>query len=136
MPKEKCILAIDPGTDKCGMAVLGSSGTVLEKKIFPCRSVEAEIVPLFSKHQIEFIIVGYGTGRKIIEKELSRFELKNNIIFVSEKNTTWEARKRYWKDNPPKGLWKILPTTLRVPPVPVDDYAAIILAEKFLKEGC
>jgi hypothetical protein len=79
------------------------------------------------------LIIGKSAFGKEIEKELSRMELRTNLIFVSEENSTLEAQERYWKDNKPKGLWRLVPTTLRVPPGPVDDYAAIILGERYLK---
>ena len=47
--------------------------------------------------------------------------------------TTLQARKRYWDIYPPKGLWKLVPLSLRVPPIPYDDVVAIILVEQYLE---
>ena len=56
-----------------------------------------------------------------------------HIKVVDERHTTEEARKLYWKKNPPRGWRKLLPTSMQVPPVPVDDLVAEILARRFLE---
>ncbi len=127
------ILAIDPGKEKNGLAVLNRKGNVLGQEIVPQKEIKESILHLLSKHTISVIVVGRSVFGRELEKNLLRMELKNNIIFVSEKNSTLEARRRYWSDNRPKGLWRLIPTTLRVPPVPVDDYAAVVLGERYLK---
>jgi RNase H-fold protein (predicted Holliday junction resolvase) len=127
------ILAVDPGKDKCGIAVLDLSGNVLERKIVPKESLPSSL-PLYSaKHGITTVVVGQSSFGKELEKDLLKLEIRANVIFVSEKYSTLEARRRYWKENKPRGLLKIIPTSLRMPPVPVDDYAAIILGERYLK---
>lgn len=127
------ILAIDPGKEKNGLAVLNREGNVLGQEIVPQKEIKGSILHLLSKHIISVIVVGRSAFGRELEKTLLRMEIKNNIIFVSEKNSTLEARRRYWKDNRPKGLWRLIPTTLRFPPVPVDDYAAVVLGERYLK---
>ncbi len=126
------ILAIDPGKNKCGLAVLDMDGKVQERKILAREEMSSSIPFYVAKYGIQALVVGRGSFGKDLEKELSRLELRASIIFVSEKYSTLEARKRYWKENKPKGLWKLVPTSLRVPPGPVDDYAAVILVERFL----
>jgi len=127
------ILAIDPGREKCGVAVLGTDGKIVESGIVARAEIKDTVYHYLAKHRITALVVGKSAFGKEVEKELSRLELKTNLIFISEKNSTLEARRRYWKDNKPKGWWKLLPTTMRVPPVPVDDYAAIVLGERYLK---
>lgn len=127
------LLALDPGKDKCGLAVLDFSRNVLEKKIISPQDIPIQVPLLLAKYGISVIVVGQSAFGKRIEKELLKLELKTNIIFVSEKYSTLEARWRYWQENKPKGLWRLIPTSLRVPPVPIDDYAAVILGERYLK---
>jgi len=31
---------------------------------------------------------------------------------------------------------RLIPVTMRTPPVPVDDYVAVILAERFFRQNC
>jgi RNase H-fold protein (predicted Holliday junction resolvase) len=127
------ILALDPGKDKCGVAVLDAEGLVLEKKIISTQEISQQIPLLLSKFSISLIIIGQSAFGKKIERELSKLELRANLIFVSEKYSTQQARQLYWKENPPQGLWRLIPTSLRTPPVPIDDYAAIVLGKRYLK---
>ncbi len=127
------ILALDPGSKKCGLAALDASGNVLEKKIISREEVKGELPLLLSKYQINTLVVGKSPFGKEIEKEIYRMGIQAHILFVSEKYSTLEARKRYWKENRPAGLWRFIPTSLLTPPVPVDDYAAVILGERYLK---
>ena len=42
------------------------------------------------------------------------------------------ARELYFREHPPRGWRRLVPTGLQLPPVPVDDYAAILIARRFL----
>jgi hypothetical protein len=52
-------------------------------------------------------------------------------IAVDESYTSEAARRRYVAENPPRGLERLLPSSLRTPSVPYDDYVAVILGERF-----
>ena len=52
------------------------------------------------------------------------------LTFVNERNSTAEARERYWQLYPPQGLGRLVPLGLRTPPRPVDDIVAIVLIER------
>ena len=125
------ILAIDPGREKCGLAVLDTDAK--EKKIIKTEEIEQAVTELFSKYKVDTIVIGSGTASKPVEKLVAGLDLRTDIVFFQEKYSTAEARKRYWKENPPKGLLKLIPTSLLFPPRPVDDYAAVILGERYLK---
>jgi hypothetical protein len=56
-----------------------------------------------------------------------------SVKVVDEKHTTEEARRLYWKKNPPHGWRKFLPTSMQVPPEPVDGIVAEILINRFLE---
>ncbi len=127
------ILAIDPGREKCGLAVLNASAASLEKKIVKRGDLEGEVVSLIAKYGVKTIVIGDAGDSKAAEKQLIKLDLKANIVFVPEKNSTLEARRRYWKENPPGGLLRLIPTSLIPLPRPVDDYAAVILGERYLK---
>ena len=127
------ILAVDPGKEKCGIAVLDAGGNILERKILPKESLPSSLSIYAAKHRISTFVIGQSSFGKEVEKALLKSEIRANIIFVSEKYSTLEARRRYWKENKPKGFLKLVPTSMRIPPVPVDDYAAVILGERFLR---
>jgi RNase H-fold protein (predicted Holliday junction resolvase) len=55
------------------------------------------------------------------------------VVMVDERNSSLEARDRYWQMYPPKGLSKLIPQGMRLPPRPVDDIVAILLIERYLQ---
>ncbi len=120
------ILAIDPGSEKCGIARLENNGKIIEHKIV----LRADILDVIRKHSNCRIIIGNGASGKEIIKSLHNIEIE----LVCEKNSTLEARKLYWQENQPKGIWKFIPESLRIIPQPIDNYAAIILAKRYLNQ--
>ncbi|KAF0133890.1 MAG: hypothetical protein FD145_1002 [Candidatus Saganbacteria bacterium] len=127
------IIAVDPGTKKCGVAILDNSSNVLEKAIVETLFIGREIEGYLDKYHIKTIVIGKGTSSKACEKEIQRIKNKCSIVFANEKNTSLEARKRYWADHPRSWLLKFIPTSLLAPKEPIDDYAAVILGERYLK---
>ena len=127
------IIAIDPGKNKCGLAVLDENGSILGMNVLSRQETAAALPTYLAKYAAPTVVVGRSPFGKELEREILRLDLRINVIFISEKYSTVEARKRYWRENRPQGLWRFIPTSLRVPPVPVDDYAAVILGERYLK---
>ncbi|MCE1247501.1 MAG: pre-16S rRNA-processing nuclease YqgF [Firmicutes bacterium] len=125
-------MSIDPGKEKCGIAILDHNKNILMKKIIPTRSFEEELKTCIQTFNPTVMIMGNATWSKRLKP--AALELSGSIPFqtVDEKHSTERAKLRYYKANPPKGLWKLLPVTLQVPDEPYDDFAAVILAEDFL----
>ncbi|MBF0543887.1 MAG: hypothetical protein HQM08_05625 [Candidatus Riflebacteria bacterium] len=127
------ILVIDPGRAKCGFAVLGNDTSVLEKGIVETNQVGVLIERISKNYPtLGSIILGEGTNSKMIEKEIKKQIKEAKIRYEEEKNSTLEARKLYFIDNPPSGIWKYIPLGLQHPPVPIDDYAAIVIGMRYL----
>jgi hypothetical protein len=80
------------------------------------------------------VIVGNGTRSKDIAGLIRDGSPSMGILVVDERDTTMQARERYWEHNPRRGWRRLLPATLQTPPEPVDDFVALILAERVLKE--
>ena len=51
------------------------------------------------------------------------------VIEIDEKHSTEQARTLYWQLNKPHGWRALLPEGLRVPPEPLDGYAAAVLVK-------
>lgn len=128
------ILAIDPGREKTGIAILNNSD-VLEHKIINSEELVQIIKSLLEKYIIKTIVMGNGTSSKKKYDLLKREFIDRDIILINEYRTTDEARKLYFQENPPKGWKKLIPLGMQVPPVPVDDYAAIVIGRKYLKDN-
>ena len=128
------ILAIDPGREKTGIAILKNSD-VLEHKIINSEELVQIIKSLLEKYIIKTIVMGNGTSSKKKYDLLKREFIDRDIVLINEYRTTDEARKLYFQENPPKGWKKLIPLGMQVPPVPVDDYAAIVIGRKHLKDN-
>mgnify|MGYP002856023660 CR=1 FL=1 len=125
-----CIVGIDPGRDKCGVAVLNSGGEILFEKVIETAEFEIILKNLLAQYNLTLAILGDGTTHKNAEKILRGLNLPVKI--VDEKHTTEQARREYWKKNPPRGWRKFLPTSMQVPPEPVDGIVAEILVKRNL----
>ena len=128
------ILAIDPGREKTGIAILKNSD-VLEHKIINSDELVQIIKSLLEKYIIKTIVMGNGTSSKKKYDLLKQEFIDRDIVLINEYRTTDEARKLYFQENPPKGWNKLIPLGMQVPPVPVDDYAAIVIGRKYLKDN-
>ena len=130
---EGSIIAIDPGREKCGIAVVHRSDGVLYRAVVPSGHLPGEITSIINTYAAALIVLGDGTAHRHIKTllESSLADTSVAIILVDESHSTDEARQHYWRDNPPKGLRRLIPLGLQVPPVPVDDYVAVILAERY-----
>ena len=124
-------MGIDPGRDKCGVAILNSAGEIKYRQVIPTEELDGVIKNLSAEFEIESVILGDGTTHKAAAKKISAAGLTFQL--VDEKHTTEEARREYWKKNPPSGWRKFLPTSMQVPPEPVDAIVAEILVRRFLQ---
>lgn len=138
----KC--GIDPGRYKIGFA-LACGGELIFSAIVPKAEEQKLREALISRDwpalarwraegsaenalgkELEGIYVGDGTSSADI------LELLGDVLpvkSVDEKGSTLEGRRRYWLLHPPKGLWRLVPVSLRVPPRDIDDLAAWSLIE-------
>ncbi|MBF2058348.1 MAG: pre-16S rRNA-processing nuclease YqgF [Cyanobacterium sp. T60_A2020_053] len=128
------LIGFDPGRDKCGIAVITKDKQILYRKVIESANALIEIKVLMGKYHPEALIMGNQTTSKQWQEEL-RDNINLSVFLVDERNSTVEARERYWHYNPPQGLQRLVPKPLRVPPAPVDDIVAIILVERHLQNS-
>lgn len=127
------ILAVDPGRDKCGVAVL-VAGQVSLRALVPRLEIALTCGYLLGQFPQARVIVGDQTTGREVAAEIRAACPEVSVQLVSEAQTTLEARHLYWQDHPP-GCWlRCLPAGMRLPPRPVDDYAALALARRYLAE--
>ena len=125
------IAAIDPGRDKCGLVVVDNEQFVLEQKILAREKIKESILAIDDKYNLEIVVLGDGTASEEIKRELAEVGLVIHII--DERNSTLEAKELYWQENPPCWWRKLIPVSLQMPPQAIDDYAALVLARRYLK---
>ena len=123
-------ISIDPGKSKCGLVLVDSH----QKKVDQAIVLNSESLPnyvknLKSSENISKVIIGNGTtSRQNIEK--LEF-IKNNLIIVEEKNTTFRAKKRYFELFPIRGLKMLLPKELFILNKNLDAVSALIIVEDY-----
>jgi RNase H-fold protein (predicted Holliday junction resolvase) len=125
------ILAIDPGRDKCGLALLESGGVVVWQRIVERPALAAELSTLCADPPAT-VVIGSGTTSRELVPVLAALFGAERVAVVDERGSTLEARTLYFMDHPPAGLWRLLPRGLVPPPRALDDYAAVVLGRRFL----
>lgn len=128
----KHLLALDPGSDKCGYAVVRYDLSLIEKGVVYLTELHRTLQRICVKPLPEAIVLGSGTAASIVSSLIEDLDLGISVRIGEERNSTREARDRYFRDHPPTGLWRLVPLGLQIPPVPVDDYAALIIAERYI----
>ena len=129
------IAALDPGRDKCGLAVLSETGEILFQQVIETARLEQEMLQLLETYRPELLVLGNGTTSRQAEERIRRAAPELRIEVVDEYRTTEQARGEYWNAHPPTGWRRLIPITMQVPPVPVDDFVAALLARRFLEKS-
>ena len=131
----KLYLGIDPGRSKTGLALVDGAGKIVKLHIAESQNIDNEIVEFIKNSCPVQIVLGNGTNSRNIGESVKRVLNDVMVAVVEEAHSTEEARTLYWQENPPKGLKKLIPLGMLVPPVPLDAYAAVILVRRFLEDN-
>lgn len=131
----KLYLGIDPGRSKTGLALVDGAGKIVKLHIAESQNIDNEIVEFIKNSCPVHIVLGNGTNSRNIGESVKRVLNDVMVTVVEEAHSTEEARTLYWQENPPKGLKKLIPLGMLVPPVPLDAYAAVILVRRFLEDN-
>ena len=129
------LAAIDPGRDKCGFAVLQTDGRIMLQKVIETVRPEQELAAAFTKYNAGVLIIGNGTTSQQAQQRIHQAFPDVDIKVVDEYRTTELAKKEYWKVHPPAGWRRLLPVSMQVPPVPVDDFVAVLLLRRYLQHA-
>jgi len=129
----RLVLGVDPGRSKAGFAVIGPDGGVVARGIETIEDLPARLTRVLAARKIDAIALGRGTNGRAVRRLLEGFGLP--IHWVDEFETSRAARCLYFVDHPPRGWRRLIPTGLQLPDGPVDDYAAIVIARRYLARG-
>ncbi len=133
-PDQPVILGFDPGRQKCGLAVMGVDRRLYYHQVVAAEKAIATVQTLRQQFPISLLIIGDQTSSKSWKQKFAN-DLPDplRVITVDERNSSLEARDRYWQMYPPKGLIRLIPQGMRTPPRAVDDIVAILLIERYLE---
>ena len=134
-------IGFDPGRDKCGRAIVAvdssSRYVIVDLAVVRSPQAVAQLQADCQRYAVQAIALGNSTTSRQWHQDLSAAlgavlgDAAPPLISVDERNTTLEARDRYWLLFPPRGLQRLIPGGLRMPPRPVDDVAALLLLERY-----
>lgn len=127
------VIGVDPGRSKAGYALLDESERVIAAGIEPIEHLPGRLAAFLATCAVAAIALGQGTNCRGIEASLK--SLRIPIYFVDEYETSRAARSLYFAEHPPRGWRRLIPIGLQVPARPIDDYAAILIARRFLARG-
>lgn len=128
------ILGMDPGQQKCGLALMGVDRTIHYHQVVPASDAIATIDSLRQDWPISLLVMGDQTTARDWKQKLEQtLATPLSIITVDERYSSLEARDRFWQMYPPQGLMRLVPQGMRSTPRPVDDIVAIILIERYLE---
>lgn len=127
----RAVLGIDPGTRKVGFAIIEDADSpALARGIEPLETLLDRLRPLLERHPIAAVALGSGTNVNRLAQMLHPLDVPVHVI--DESDTTYRARALYFSEHPPTGWRRLLPLGLQVPPGPIDDYAAMLIARRYL----
>lgn len=132
---DEIVLAVDPGRDKVGMAVVSKAHGTLLRCIAGVRDCATRGSELARAHGVHKIVVGDRTGSREVVQALA-LSSGLEVITVDEHRSSMEGRQRYLREHRGKGLCRFVPIGLRTPPEPFDDYVAEILAARYFDQQC
>lgn len=111
------------------------------QKVTSAESLIEDIQKAAKRYSPAVIVMGDRTGshrfRRLFQ-ESGVDDLVQAVVLVSEHLTSQEARCRYLarRRQETGNFWhRIIPLGMQVPDKPYDDYVAVILAERYLKES-
>ncbi len=114
--------------------MVSRDGQILTRQVVLCAEFSEALRDVFDEFKPETILLGSSTGSKAIAAVI-RKGVKVEPKLVDEKHTTELAKLRYFREFPPKGFWKLVPVGLQTPATCYDDFAAVVMAERFLGIG-
>jgi RNase H-fold protein (predicted Holliday junction resolvase) len=126
-------LGLDPGRQKCGLAVMEHNGTIHLQQVVETDRALSLLQHVCQNYPIEQVIMGDQTGSKTWRQTLEITFPQIPVVAVDERYSSLEARDRYWQMYPPRGLTRLIPVGMRQPPRAIDDIVAILLIERYLK---
>ena len=106
---------------------------ILERKVCDLSDLRELIIGIAERRNLNMAAVGNGTNSKEIQEIVREALPALSVLIVDERDTTLRARERYWESTPRRGWRRLLPSSMQVPPVPVDDFVGVILAERAIK---
>lgn len=126
-------LALDPGREKVGVAVLTRDGSTVFRGVFPLGRLEEVLKELKEQYMFSEVVLGGSTGSDAVLPALERMGFQ--IYRVDERGSSEEARKLYLEEHCVRGWRKVLAFLgFLLSSRSLDDWQAVVIGRRFLKE--
>src|SRR5690606_37189659 len=132
---KQVVIAVDPGREKCGFAVVSTAGEVVYKAVLDIAALPAAVQRWAGDETVEVAswVLGDRTGAKAAASVLREAGVPERLIRTVDEHRSSEAgRRRYWREKPPRGWRRLIPTSMQAAPEPYDDFVAVELAHRYL----
>lgn len=117
------------------MAILSQDRQLYDHQVVAAEAALAMVQAWCQQYGVEQVVMGNQTTAKQWQAKLSaQLPQSIPIIPIDERNSSLEARDRYWQMYPPSGLMRLIPKGMRLPSRPIDDIVAILLIERYLQQ--
>ena len=126
------VAGLDPGRDKCGLALVDGMGECLWHQVVPTEELEQHLREMYDGYGFRVLVMGNGTTSKKAALRVRAALPDVALEVVDEYRTTDAAREEYWRIHKPSVWRRFVPRGMLVPPEPVDDLAALILARRYV----
>jgi len=128
------VLGIDPGTRKIGFALIEDAvSPPVALGIETADGLLRTLGPLVGAYPLRAVALGGGTNAAVVRALLE--PLGAPVHLIDETDTSYRARALYFADHPPAGWRRLIPLGLQLPPRPIDDYAALLIARRYVQRG-
>ncbi|NLU43307.1 MAG: pre-16S rRNA-processing nuclease YqgF [Acholeplasmataceae bacterium] len=134
MNSKELILGVDPGSSKTGVALVTAGGEIKNTEVLLMADFTGALEEFLGQQEVSLCVMGNGTTAAAMKAALHELLPSVEIVLIDEAHSTEEARVLYWQLNPPKGLRKLFPLGMQVPPVNLDGLAAVVLVRRYLKK--
>lgn len=126
-------LALDPGREKVGVAVLKYDGSIVFQGVFPREGLERALKELKERYVLSEAILGGSTGSGAVLPILERVGF--HVYRVNEQGSSEEAWRLYLEERCGRG-WRKIAAFLSVllSSRSLDDWQAIVIGRRFLRE--
>jgi hypothetical protein len=128
------ILALVPGAERCGLARVAADGSIVWRRVVPRGQLERALNELNAQPP-EVVVISAGARSKDARSLLIRVFGADKVNAVEDSGSLPEARRLYFIDHPPAGIWQYLPRSWISTTDALDAYLAVVLARRWLEEN-
>ncbi len=129
---EGFFLALDPGREKVGIAILRGDGSVVFRAVSSLGKMEWVIEGLRKRYALEEVILGGSTGSAIVLPLLERMGFR--VHCVDEKGSSEEAWQLYLNECCGRGWKRVIAFLVFLfSPRSLDDWQAVVIGRRFLR---